>query len=231
MKLKDLDIVYVLKPDKNNEELKYSIRSVEKNFPHKNIWFVGGLPDGLLPDSYIPSDQTSIKYYNVHNLIEKVAFFPSVSEDFVLFNDDFFVLKKVKDLPVYVDNDLNSLINRIESSIGRRTFYTRILKQDIELLRNNNRPTLNFEVHLPMVFNRKLLQEVLWKYPNCLGIRSLYGNEVYSSEQTTNRPDVKVLTMTDVIPEDFVSTSDRVWKLGFDKKIKFKFRKPSPYEQ
>lgn len=231
MKLKDLDIVYVLKNEPVNEELIYSLRSVMKNFPHKNIWFAGGLPDGLLPDNYIPCEQTSIKYYNVHNLIEKIAFFLPVSDDFVLFNDDFFVLQKVKDLPVYVDEDLNSLINRIEGSIGRRSFYTKILKQDIELLRNNNRPTLNFEVHLPMVFNRKLLQEVLWKYPNCLGIRSLYGNEVYSSDQTTNRPDVKILKMTDVIPEDFVSTSDKVWKQGFDKKMKFKFRKPSLYEQ
>ncbi len=50
--LSDLDIVYFVKESAQNEELRYSLRSVEKNFPHRNVWFVGGKPKGLTPDKW-----------------------------------------------------------------------------------------------------------------------------------------------------------------------------------
>ena len=41
------DIVYIIKDDLPTTELKYSLRSVEANFPHRLVWFVGGKPDKL----------------------------------------------------------------------------------------------------------------------------------------------------------------------------------------
>ena len=45
-----LDVVYVLKSNIDPEELRYSLRSVEKNFPHRYVWFVGSQPEGFKPD-------------------------------------------------------------------------------------------------------------------------------------------------------------------------------------
>ena len=48
------DIVYFVKNTEENEELVYSLRSVEKNFPYNRVWFFGGCPNGLKPDVHIP---------------------------------------------------------------------------------------------------------------------------------------------------------------------------------
>ena len=44
------DIVFVLKDHLDTDELRYSLRSIEKNFPHRYVWFVGGQPEGFKPD-------------------------------------------------------------------------------------------------------------------------------------------------------------------------------------
>lgn len=36
-----MDLVYIVKEDENNEELRYSLRSVAKYLPQNKIWIVG----------------------------------------------------------------------------------------------------------------------------------------------------------------------------------------------
>ena len=52
------DIVFVLKDKLDTEELRYSLRSIEKNFPHRYVWFVGGQPEGFKPDRALPHKQS-----------------------------------------------------------------------------------------------------------------------------------------------------------------------------
>ena len=46
------DVVYFVKDTKENEELRYSLRTL-KNFPHAKVWFYGGCPEGLKPDHHV----------------------------------------------------------------------------------------------------------------------------------------------------------------------------------
>ena len=102
MNLEDLDIVYFVKDSPENEELKYSLRSVEKNFPHKHVWFIGGKPKSLEPDKWLPVKQNQVtKWANTSMLLRSACENPEISDDFVLFNDDFFILYPVEDLPYY----------------------------------------------------------------------------------------------------------------------------------
>ena len=72
MNLKSLDIVYIVKNTEYNGELRYSLRSVCKNFPHRNIWIVGNLPKGIKCDYFQPVKQFNNldKYANVHILMD-----------------------------------------------------------------------------------------------------------------------------------------------------------------
>ena len=89
----NMDIVYVLKPDFQNEELRYSLRSLE-NFPHDKVWFVGGQPNELTPDGRLNIRQWGdTKWERVKNMLARVCVADDISEDFWLFNDDFFILK------------------------------------------------------------------------------------------------------------------------------------------
>ena len=69
MKLKDMDIIYPYKLDElNGRELKYSLRSVAKNVPHRNIILIGEAPDRINKDTVriIPyKDIEDAKYLNV----------------------------------------------------------------------------------------------------------------------------------------------------------------------
>lgn len=241
MNLKSCDIVYLVKNTKYNGELRYSLRSVCKNFPHRKIWFVGGLPEGIKPDYYIPVDQTdktgpNDKYDNVNKLINAIMENKAISNNFVLFHDDFFVLKPVKKLPLYANGTLQDTINFVEIA-GRtpNSKYINILKKEIELLSEAGLPCNSFAVHVPILINKVQMKNVL----NYFGVfyRSLYGNFVYAADYTTKDckflKDVKIYNNIQIPSEDqvYVSTSDGSFNLGeVGKYIRNKFPDPCEYE-
>ena len=85
-----MDIVYFARGEEN-EELRYSIRSVCKNFafPVNKLVIVGTKPSYITPDLFIKLDPKINKYANVRMAIEKVLDDDRISEDFILMNDDF----------------------------------------------------------------------------------------------------------------------------------------------
>lgn len=170
------DIVYLLREGKN-EELIYSLRSVEENFAYRRVWFAGGKPDGLEPDEYMPIKQDApSKWENVRNMLVEICKNDEISEDFWLFNDDFFVLKPCDDsLPQFYNGTLRSWIARCERKGGRYE-YTNRLWHLVSTLERNGLPTLNYSIHTPILVNRKKALEVLEKFPDEPMFRALYGN-------------------------------------------------------
>lgn len=217
MNLADLDIVYMVKDAVYNDELRYSLRSVSKNFPHKQVWFVGGKPMYAHPDKQIIVNQKGdTKWDKVRAMLEMVAKENRITEDFVLFNDDFFVLRPVENLPAYAYGTLEELCHRIErKNGGRPTKYTLNIKRTIDALKENNLTTLNFELHLPIILNRKKLMDVIKQFPNTKGTRSLYGNTCLSSSIEPLK-DVKVYDADSLPTEEqtFVSTDDHSFACG-----------------
>lgn len=217
MNLKDLDIVYFIKDAAYNEELRYSLRSVEKNFPHNRVWFYGGKPCGLVSDRQVVVDQKGeTKWDRVRNMMKMVVENNEITEDFVLFNDDFFVLKKRDRIPCYENGLLVDLIYRIERKNNfKPTPYTAALKRTLDVLYDTT-DVVNFELHLPMIFNRKKMAEVIEKYPGIKGTRSLYGNSYVPADEYCRTGDVKIFNLED-LPDpdwDFCSTEDMTFNDG-----------------
>ena len=234
MKLEDLDIVYVVKDAAFNDELRYSLRSVDKNFPHHNVFFYGGKPMYLKPDQQVVLHQVGkTKWDRVRAMLKDIAFDDRITEDFVLFNDDFFVMQPVKSLPVYEYGTLESLCERIESrNKGRLTPYTLKLRETTDILKKDGLTTFNFELHVPFAFNRGKLLEVIERYPDIKGSRSLYGN-TYLTE-TEYLVDRKIFKVNDLPPENaiFISTEDRAFNEGkVGKMIRAKFPDKSRWER
>ncbi len=88
------DFVYICK-DGANEELKYSIRSVVESFPEANIWLVGGKPEWYT-GNYIEVEQKDSKYKNAVKNLQIICLSQEISESFILMNDDFYIIKKIK---------------------------------------------------------------------------------------------------------------------------------------
>lgn len=229
---KKIDIVYILKDEFNCEELRYSLRSVEKNFPHRFVWFVGGQPKGFQPDRTIKHKQVgSTKWDMIKSSMWKAVENEEVSDDFFLFNDDFFVMKKFKgEFINYVDMTLAEKIDELRRNVHPwLNPYGRTLFKAEQELTSLGCPTMNYDVHLPMMFNKELFKASINKCSSPQ-MRSVYGN--LNAVPFVIHQDVKVYDM-ETVPEDpdFLSTDEDVFEKGrVGAYIRKQFPTPSRWE-
>ncbi len=230
------DIVYLVKDAPDNDELVYSLRSVEANFKYRNVWFYGGCPTNLKPDRKVRVAQLGLnKWEKVRNMLRQVCMNNEITDDFWLFNDDFFILKEIDEsIPPQLNGKLIPYVERIEKRNGTADDYTLRLREAAAELERHGLDTLNYEVHKPMLINRKKALEILDKFPNTPAFRSLYGNYWKIGGESKHDMKIKIVKFSRLSEVenfwDFVSTSDdsfrdgeigRFLKSRFDKKSRF----------
>lgn len=223
------DIVYFVKDTKVNEELRYSLRSL-KNFPHAKVWFYGGCPKGLEPDRHIFVDQDQpTKWENIFKMFKMVCYNNEISDNFWLFNDDFFIMKPVKDGPNYYEGNLYKRVVTLEDTHKGITPYSQQLRYTLMDLESMGCSTINYAVHTPILINREKGRE-LCNIINGPMIRCVYGN--YFKIGGTNHRDVKIDSIyKEYKNEDYLSTNDKSFKGIVGEQIKKRFAKPCQYEK
>ena len=230
MPKKLIDVVYVLKPDIETDELKYSLRSVEKNFPCRKVWFVGAKPEGLTPDAMLSHRQEGNSKWNlIKSSMWEVIRCSDITDDFFWFNDDFFVMKPIdtKKFVNFVDGTLERRINELHHENGFSP-YTRTLYKAQQELMTLRCPTMNFDVHLPMLFNKEMAAHSIGRCSSPQ-MRSVYGN--INHIEYTVHPDVKVYDLESVPDYDYLSTNDETFKKGkVGEFIRETFTEPSRFE-
>lgn len=160
------DVVYIIGPD--SEELRYSLRSLV-NFPHGKVWIFGRCPEWASPDRVVPFEQTGAsKWERSTSTFRKICGTEEVSEDFWLFNDDFFIME-----PVAVPYMYHGTI--AEKVKGQRSGYADQLRECERQLLEKGCTTLNYALHVPMLINKAKALEVLDTFTSPM-FRSLYGN-------------------------------------------------------
>lgn len=208
------DLIYILKADIETEELKYSLRSVEQNFPINRVWFVGGQPEGLEPDIRLKHDQIgNSKWEMIRSSMWKAVSDERLTEDFFLFNDDFFVIEPVDtdSFRNFVDGTLERRIDELHSESGMNA-YTRTLFKLEQELKTMHEPTMNFDVHLPMLMNKEQVRSTLYKCSSPQ-MRSAIGN--INRLPFVIHPDVKVYDLESVpVNETYLSTNDDTFRKG-----------------
>ena len=208
------DICYILKPDIKPDELIYSLRSVEANFPHRYVWFVCGQPDSLVPDRRLVHVQSGNSKWNlIKSSMWEIVRNEEITEDFFLFNDDFFIMKPTdtEHWTNFVDGTLEERIISGHKDGGMNPYLRTLFKADQEL-KTLGCPRMNYDVHLPMLMNK---QKVIASINQCSSpqMRSIYGN--INRDPYIIHPDVKVCQM-DVVPHepDFLSTNEESFNDG-----------------
>ena len=232
------DVVYFLKQSPKNEELRYSLRSLEKNWQYHKVWFYGGCPDGLKPDYHVPVRQIApSKWQRVRDMIYQACLNDDLTEDFWLFNDDFFILKpKNENMPVQYNRTLEDRIRKIEKRHGGiPDEYTTRLRHLVKTLKTASKPTLDYAVHKPMLINRKRMLEVLRAFPDEPMVRALYGNYWELGGVSNHDMKIKVQNyakMNEVMRSwDFLSTSDTSFATGnVGRYLRDKFSVKSKFE-
>lgn len=231
------DVVYLVKEAPINEELVYSLRSLEENWQYNKVWFYGYKPDGLIPDKYGKYNQVGLnKWDKVRKMLYAICVDERVTEDFWLFNDDFFVLKPLTTKENLYNGKLMAYIERVERKIGGPDGYTCRLRETAAALEKAGLDTLNYEVHKPMLLNRHKLLEILEKFPDIPGFRSLYGNYWEIGGVNCHDMKIKILNFNNMYAVEnfwnFVSTSDESFRDGeVGRFIRCRFNKKSRFER
>ena len=227
------DIVYFVKKDLVNEELRYSLRSVEANFPHSKLVFYGGCPNGMLPDLYHGVVQHgATKWERVTAMIRMACNDDAISDDFWLFNDDFFVMKRTKEPDPQYNGDLYRHIVQIENRHSMTTSaYSKKLRETVIQLERKGYGTLNYAVHVPILINKQKAIDTLNEFSGYPMFRSLYGNMHKIGGR--NEEDVKVNKPFDSFDKNskFLSTNDVTFSTGLvGSYIREKFKDPCKWE-
>lgn len=187
-----VDIVYALgKGSKwSNNEIKYSIRSIEKHVSnYRNIYIVGEFPDFFIKRSdsegaiidgiiHIPAHDKFGHERNIMEKIKKACQESSISESFMFINDDHFFLKDVdcSSYPYYYNRELIESIQKRK----RNDEYKDALQNTLYALANNPKNSkLNYDIHVPILYDKKLFIKSMdhfnWEKYEFV-VKSLYVN-------------------------------------------------------
>jgi len=212
-----MDLVYAYKKTDTNE-LRYSIRSAVKHLKFDKIIILGEKPEWLdALEIYVP-DTAATKAENVINKL-RATDDNRVSEDFIYMNDDFFLLQDYLEIPYYYNYTIKDWVEKYPREKGLH--YEHLIKLYKEFPQGKY-----FEIHFPIVYNKKKLKAVIEKYglSDTLMTRSYYCNEYkVKAVQTKDYKDTHNLN------SPFISTSN----IGFlvsQTKIKARFNLKSKYE-
>jgi len=219
-----MDVVYPLKLNGECEELRYSLRSL-KNLEHDNVFIVGDKPDWATDVEYLETIQLDGKYKNLCTNIEMACKTPEISDPFIIFNDDFFVMKHVGQVtPMWRETIPESLERYRRRSMIEWLAHMMRLQRDADA-------TISYELHVPMVVHKDPMLEALavGKYGPCW--RTAYG--AVANIGGVKTPDVKVMNTRDGVPPGrFASCSDKAFQVGqVGKRVKQAFPDKSEYER
>lgn len=228
-----MDYVYIYR-EGLGDELRYSIRSLAKNAPEGRVWLVGGKPDWYNGD-HISVKAVGGKFKNISECYWVIARCDEISEDYILMNDDFFILEKISQIPVLHGGLLSTKVTEYIRMLGP-TMYSTILGKAMHYLRAKkiNEP-LDYDIHVPMQINRKKFLELVPR--DTQAPRSMYGNLAniggvkIQDVKTYNKAQYKSRSYEyskDNSP--YVSTDDDTFEELYNQTLKDMFPEPSKYE-
>lgn len=238
--MEKLDLVYILgegSPWQDNE-IRYSLRSVEKYFEGAGrIFIIGTCPNFINKEKVIHIPAEDPFNHKLKNAIWKLriaCLTRKVGNPFILMNDDFFFLRRNFHVENY-HKGLLALASKRHSTHGG--YYYKAIKNTIEILRDYGiKKPLNYDLHCPMVIEKdkfkKATDMVDFGVVGYL-FRSFYGN--YFRIGGKYRKDVKIYTWKErkeLESMDFLSIDNSVSREAkFRHWMERKFPEKSRYEK
>lgn len=238
-----MDAVYILGTGSlyNDQEIKYSIRSLERYCSDiDRIIIIGEKPKffdyGKIEHHYFK--EKGNKDFRIASKILFACDAGIVNGNFLFLNDDFFFTNpfSAENYPFYQKGEL--LIGESKSDYQNQLALTR------DYLELYEKATLHFDVHTPIVYNSKMFQELRehWQYSaKTIGlvVKSMYcnmhgiiGTDYQDLKIKSFGPDVfeKIKKVNCFTINDASWNNDRVWKNGLSDYLKAEFPNKSKYE-
>lgn len=238
------DVAYILGPQAEYEELRYSLRSL-RFFPHRKVWIAGAEPpDWSVGLNHMPTDELPAedrtkpgnKWWvnrktNMRVKLLALLDSPEVSDTFLYMNDDFMLTRPWANEPL---PHLGTFIETHKGQIHRKQgpyvdLYHWFQEQGID--------PLHVSEHVPMMVDSRLapMMREVWHIVG-FPYASLWGN-LTDAETVKSGSGDWVLNHhrdhSESWPDEWwslstVSNSFHVWPVG--EKVRALHPDPSPYE-
>lgn len=235
-----MDVVYIVRPGDENEELRYSLRSL-KNIPHGKVFIAGYKPEWVKNVEYLPVPQSQYKYDNIQNNLRAVFSAQGATSDVIYMNDDFFIMKPIKEIETLNRGKMIDIIDEYEKKFSPWLIYPTYMRNTVYMLRKLGMEVEDIKsydsIHVPMVVNRKKWLELQQKskelFPNfqLMLWRTMYGNYYHIGGREVG--DAKVSSASSLANRDavFLSSLDSSFRDGaIGELVRGAFSDKSQYE-
>lgn len=194
-----MDIVIPLGTgSKDNLELQYALLSIEKYLSGRGkIFIIGEKPKFLNGFIHIPAHDTKgRKQYSLMNKLCVAAEDERISEDFIYYHDDHFLLKPlhVSEIKAWTSGTMLEALNKAHGN------YYKSIKNTIEIV---GEESPYFDIHVPCVFSKKRIKIISQgEWPE-LGyvIKSLYFNTFETESEYMADCKIDIPTSMEAIEE------------------------------
>lgn len=176
-----IDLVYILGTGSHwqNNEIRYSLRSVEKNVSGiRKIFIIGERPSFINDEViHIPyKDVYTNKARNIMAKILRACNDTRITKNFMLWNDDYFAMQPFSaiDYPYYFKCDLH---HSVRINKGE---YKLHCEETLKVLIANGLNVKNFDCHYPIIYDKfkakKMIEKFDWNTKHGYVFRSMYCN-------------------------------------------------------
>lgn len=233
-----LDIFYPVRPGDDNEELRYSLRSL-RNIKHGRVFIVGHVPDWVTNVIGIELPKLGTYHRTAQRNIEHVIKHTDISDKFLYMNDDFFIMNPIEKMPTIFRGTLDGVIEK-QGQRSKGDYYNAMVKTRdlIDKIFTGKQTLYSYEIHLPMVFDKAKLGSIFniisqhdpefhrYQY------RTIYGNLFEIGGVQNVHGSIKVKRTADKLPSgDFASTNELTFSGQVGRQIRAIFPDKSPYEK
>lgn len=212
----------------NNNEIRYSIRSVLKFHPNATITIVGEKPDWYNGYHYYVPDDSECPYVNKW---VKMEFACTLFDEFVQMDDDFFLLEPYKKA-IYYHGTMAQKYKRINSV----TLWSDVIKSTLKQFPDEK----NHLQHFPLPVRSKEMLRVAEIYPNRTVAPSISLRQCYCVH-VKEYPEIELQDMKvrygfsksierQISGYPFFSISDHIRSHSFRHLLEKMYPNPSIYE-
>lgn len=176
-----VDLVYPVKVNDDLEELRYSLRSVSKNAEglFNNVWLITKekLPSWVSRrPMVIDAGDGGTKANDVKSKLLVACNHGSVSNEFVLMCDDFFLVEPIKQWDTWNMGPTSEYVKRLRRE-GAGAAWLRSVTDTAEWMRQQGHGDIPvYQGHRPLLWNKERLGDAISRYPAAkrLDINGLY---------------------------------------------------------
>lgn len=171
-------------------ELRYSLRSLEwlrvdASSREFQVMIIGNKPEWVKNVIHVPHTRVdSVEYTNCYDAVRKLTAalqHPGCTEDVMLMYDDIYILQSVN--PDFFANPIAMQEMRYYPA---DTTHHRLMNRTFDELQTRGLPYYNYETHLPRIYKREKMLEVIEKFnpqDNRLLTNTLYYNYWFKDQR------------------------------------------------